>query len=262
MGDAWADARELMQAACGVVLAEDQRYLLEARLVPVARAHGLESAEACVAGARSSTRLAEAVVDALTTHETSFFRDASFWKVFETAVVPRLLESRRDRPLRVWSAACSTGQEAWTLAMLLEERWPELAARTEVVGTDVSHGSLERARAGLFTSLEVNRGIGAARLLRFFEQAPGGFRVKPRLRERVRWEHGNLLTSPAPVGCQLVLCRNVLIYFSPSDRQRVCRRLREAVDPDGFVGVGASELLDAPALGPGWYEAERLRRPR
>jgi chemotaxis protein methyltransferase CheR len=259
----WAAVQVFMRQRCGVVLADDQAYLLEARLGPVASELRFPSINelvlaACAPGASAS--LTDRMIHAMTTHETSFFRDRPFWKTLEEWALPAVLARvATGRPLRIWSAASSSGQEIYSVAMLLDELRPDLAASAELYATDISPPSLEQGRAGRYSLLEVNRGLGAARLTRHFEQDGASYRVKGRLRERVRWSICNLLGGdPPPPPCDLVLCRNVLIYFDEGDRARALRRLTSGTAPDGLVAVGAAELLPAAPLHPGWYSARQL----
>ena len=251
--------RAFMRTRCGVLLAEEQHYLLDARLGPLARDFSFPTVEAFVASAcapSSDEKLRRAVVAAMTTHETMFFRDQPFWKLLEARIVPALRATGR-RSLRVWSAACSTGQEPYSLAILLAQLWPEGAAGTQIIATDVSEIALERAKEGLFSQLEVKRGLDPATLARSFEVRPAGWRIKESLRKRIEWRVDNLLSpKPGPKECDLVLCRNVLIYFDENDRQQVQRRLRASVAPAGYLGFGGAEIsTQGESLGAGWYRA-------
>lgn len=263
-GDAWTTVRAFMQRQCGVSLSEEQRYLLDARLGLVAREEGFSSVDALVAAGCAPLapwKLCQAIIEALTTHETFFFRDAGFWQFFEKTVLPKATtDSRGERPIRIWSAACSTGQEPYTIAMLIAEQRPELLDRLQIWATDVAEASVEKARRGVYSSLEVNRGLGAHRLVRFFEPCPGGFRIKEHLRRPIIWSQHNLLgAKPDPTDCDVVLCRNVLIYFNDLDRSSVVQRLARAATPGGLVGVGCTEFLPGASLAPGWYPAPAVR---
>ena len=256
----WSAVQTFMQRTCGVVLRNDQAYLLESRLTGAAKTHGFPGIAEYVAATCSgpaSTPQAKSLIDAMTTHETMFYRDAAFWQSFESLILPNLLQRARDglRP-RIWSAACSTGQEPYSLAMLLEERAPDVAARVEIVATDVAELSVARARNGIFTPLEVNRNVNAARLMKHFQQAPGGFKVRDELRNRIQFQVHNLLgANPDPSGCDVVLCRNVLIYFGDTDRAGTLRRLLAACTIGGYVGLGSTETWrDVKSLAPGWYQ--------
>jgi chemotaxis protein methyltransferase CheR len=256
----WPLVVEFMRRRCGLVLRDGQEYLLASRLTPVARRLGYPSLSRFVAEATSREADHETVqhfVDAMTTHETSFFRDPVFWATFTREIVPELRAAVRARgSATVWSAACSTGQEPYTVAMLLEELEPAVAAQVRIHATDVSALVVERARQGSFSVLETGRGLHARRLVQHFDADRAGFRIKARLRERVSFAQHNLLgAAPPPLRCDVALCRNVLIYFGAADRAIAIDRLREAVLPHGFVGVGATELLPGQALSPGWYAA-------
>ncbi len=253
----WRDVQRFMLRAAGVVLADDQIYLLESRLASPAREHGFARIADFVRAAcasPSSVPVAAALIDAMTTHETLFFRDPTFWTNLEQLVLPRLVAAAKTGRVKIWSAACSTGQEPYSLAMLIAERAPELADRVDIVATDVSELAVRRASAGVFSALETNRGLSAVRLVRHFEQAPGGFRVREALRRRITWSTHNLLGArPDPTACALVLCRNVLIYFGDTDRASVLQRLSRATMAGGVLGVGATETLKEPALAPGLH---------
>lgn len=248
-----------METTCGVIMGEDQSYLLEARLGPVARRFNYSHITEYVSAAcRSTTELSSpatvALIDAMTTHETFFFRDPNFWSVMEQQVIPRALKARGGSGLKIWSAACSTGQEAYSVAMLLEEKFPAIAATTEIIASDVSPLAVNHALEGTYSTLEVNRGLGAQRLVRHFERGAVGFRVKDHLRRRIRWTTENLLAPRAgPRGCDIVLCRNVLIYFNERDRASVVSKLIGALAPTGALGIGSTETLRGSPLSPGWY---------
>ncbi len=254
----WARLRAFVKNACGVVFTDDQEYLLEARLGPVAS----DNKYSCVAdlvGAIGTmppdSVIVRAVIDAMTTHETLFFRDAGYWRTLDEEILPKLSAQLNRRRMRIWSAACSNGQEPYSIAMLLEEHWPDLARNTEIIATDVSAPAVERARGGFYNNHEVNRGLASSRLLRHFQQEPGGFRVKQLLRDRIQWSVHNLLSHwPDPYDCDIVMCRNVLIYFSDTDRSTVLHRIEAAARPGGMIGLGCTETSPRKQLVPGWYE--------
>ncbi len=252
---AFRQVQDLMRNRCGVVIADDQDYLLDSRLMPVARQLGAFSVNEVVHRAvelgDDDARLA--VIDAMTTHETFFFRDATFWSVFEQQVLSPLLKKRDV--VDIWSGACSTGQEPYSIAMLVRERWPEDAHRVRIVATDVSPLSVQRARLGMFSTLEVNRGLGARRLARFFDTAPGGFAIHPEIAASIDWRAQNVVEDRPPGGpFDVILCRNVLIYFDRQDKERATTKLTNALKPEGFIGLGSSELMTAPSLAGGWYQ--------
>lgn len=250
----WDRVRAFMLDRCGVALEPDQRYLLEPRLGPVARRHGFASLAEFVAHAvapDAPESVASDVVEALTTHETSFFRDQNWWSHLRGVVLPSL--SAVQGEVRVWCAACSTGQEVYSLLIALADGWPGLLSRTRLIATDVSTRSVERAREGVYSAAETSRGLDERNLLHF--RARGADRqVSAALREHVTWGTHNLLAPQVPVvGCHLILCRNVLIYFSDATRREVIQRMTRALRPDGRLGVGSTELLQLRQEGAGWY---------
>jgi chemotaxis protein methyltransferase CheR len=259
----WPAIKQYMVRHCGVVLADAQSYLLEPRLAPVAKQYGMTLVDFVNAAAVSAPQstLGMALIDAMTTHETMFFRDPPFWKALHDVVLPRLVEGN-SRPLRIWSAACSTGQEAYSLAMLIDESFSAACADLMIQATDVSVPAVERGRAGVYSTLEVNRGLGAVRLQRHFEQASGGFVVNEGLRKRVTWSTHNLLGAGLdPTQCDMVLCRNVLIYFGDTDRELVIKRLFAATRSGGVIGVGTTEsLLGRQPVAPGLYMNGSIQR--
>lgn len=254
----WTALRSFMSERCGVQLADEQRYLMHARLSDVAKTLRFASVDdyvlaACRPGANDG--VTAPLIDAMTTHETSFFRDGVFWKALADTVLPRVVAS--GLPLRIWSAACSTGQEPYSLAMLIHERFPALVERTTIVATDISEGSLATARAGSYSVFEVNRGVIAPRLVRFFERDGVNFRAKAPLRNMISWSTHNLVTQPPP-GTQfdLVLVRNVLIYFNETTRTQVLTKIRQSMRSGGCFAIGTSELINpswGASLAQGWY---------
>lgn len=253
----WDAVRKYMLRHCGVVLSDEQRYLLDPRLAPVAKDHRFATIAELVAAASNAlptAPLGMALIEAMTTHETMFFRDPPFWRMLEKQVLPQLFAENRGG-LKIWCAACSTGQEVYSMAMLLEEAFPQHVDKTTIYADDVSTISVDKARAGIYSTMEVNRGLGAVRLQRHFEQAPRGFQVKPKLRTRIVWATSNLLGGASSCfGADLVLCRNVLIYFSDLDRAAVISRLFQTARAGGVVGVGSTESIrDMQPLAPGLY---------
>jgi chemotaxis protein methyltransferase CheR len=256
----WVAVQQFMLRSCGVELREDQSYLMEPRLAAAAKAHGFPNVNDYVVATcfgAATTPGAKSLIDAMTTHETMFYRDPAFWSALESLVLPRLVETVRSvGRARIWSGACSTGQEPYSLTMLLEEKAPDIADRVEIIATDVAEPSVDRARKGVFTPLEVNRNVNVMRLMKHFDQAPGGFRIKDALRKRVTFETHNLLgANRDPSNCDLVLCRNVLIYFGDTDRSAVLRRLNAAAKPNGFIALGSTETWrEGKLIAPGWYQ--------
>jgi len=245
--------QQFMMRHTGNVLRDDQAYLMESRLQRATKTLGYNTVGELVAAACvpfAPVKLAGAIVEALTTHETSFFRDIAFWRTLQNDVLSKLVErARNGRRIRIWCAACSTGQEPYSLAILLREMAPLQAPNFEIIATDIAEPTLEHARSGFYSSLEVNRGLDIKRLSTNFVQATGGFRVKEEISRTISWKIHNLLgTNSEPPNCDLVLCRNVLIYFNETDRAAAIKRLISAANPGGYVGLGSTESTREPGL--------------
>jgi chemotaxis protein methyltransferase CheR len=237
----------VFETRTGQELAEGRRWKIGAALTPLlARfsASGLDELAVRISGGREPA-LADAVVMALLNHETFFFRDNAAFQQFATHGLDRLRLARSaSRRLRLWSAGCSTGQETYTLAMLIAER-PDLweGWTIDILGTDLSPLVIERARAGVYSQFEIQRGLPVGLMLRRFEQQGERWTVDDRLRAAVRFQTHNLL-DPAPAGTfDLVLCRNVLFYFAVATRRQVFERLADAIAPDGVLMLGAGETM-------------------
>jgi chemotaxis protein methyltransferase CheR len=258
----------LVKSRSGLLLTPDKGYMLETRLVPLLRREGLPNLDALALRLRapSAEALAEAVTEALTTNESSFFRDGKPFEHLRRAL-PALARARpAGPPLRIWSAACSTGQEAYSIAMILAELAPALGGRrAEILGTDIAQEVLARAREGCFTQFEVQRGLPVQLLVRHFTQEEGRWRIAPALRAMVRFERRNLLSDLRPLGSfDVIFCRNVLIYFEPPTKARVMAALADQLAPDGVLYLGGAEtvlgLTDRLVAVPG--ERGAYERPR
>lgn len=243
--DSFTFIAALVKSRSGLVLTPDKGYMLETRLGPLLKRDGFASLDALAARLRDprAASLAEAVTEALTTNESSFFRDG---KPFEhlRKVLPTLARARpAGSTLRIWSAACSTGQEAYSIAMLLEEVSLE-GRRSEIIGTDIAEGVVQRARDGYFSQFEVQRGLPARLLVKHFRQEEGRWRVSPELRGMVRFERGNLLGELRGFGrFDVIFCRNVLIYFDAPTKSRVLNALAAQLLPDGVLYLGGAETV-------------------
>jgi chemotaxis protein methyltransferase CheR len=237
--------RGLVRERSAIVLEPGKEYLVQARLLPVAREQGLEDISALVARLkRGEPALTTQVVEAMTTNETSFFRDVHPFDALRSDVLPALLESRRtQRTLRIWSAAASTGQEAYSIAIVLREHFPELAGwNISILGTDLSQDVLERAREGRYAQIEVNRGLPAPMLVRYFDRAGPAWKVKPELRTLCEFKTLNLMAPwSALPRMDIVFLRNVLIYFDVDTKRAVLTKVRNALAPDGYLFLGAAE---------------------
>jgi chemotaxis protein methyltransferase CheR len=239
---------QLLQRTSGLALGPGREYLVESRLTPVAVRFGVPDVAALVARVRATheRELVRAVCEAMATHESSFFRDDTPFTLLRESIVPELLSSRRaSRRLRVWCAAASTGQEPYSVAMLLDGMGLAVAGwSVEIVATDFSGAALERARQGVFSDFEVQRGLSPELLGRCFVREGTGWRINDTLRRAVSFRELNLLTPFGSLGTfDLVLCRNVLIYFDVPTKQDVLDRLAATLAPDGYLLLGAAETV-------------------
>lgn len=240
----FAYVQELMRRDAANTLDDGKEYLVLARLGPLAADQGHASvAELLNAVRGGDRRLRDEVVDAMTINETSFFRDAHVFGALRSQILPELLASTPR--LRIWSAAAATGQEPYSLAMMMADDLPQ-AAPPSILATDLSRRSLRRAEVGSYTQLEVNRGLPARSLVRHFTQIGREWRISPKLRERVACHRLNLAAPLGQIPQQdLILLRNVLIYFDHATRRRVFTQVVQRLRPGGYLVLGSSEMLPA-----------------
>lgn len=236
----------LVRARSGLVLGPDKRYLVQTRLAGLLRREGLADLAALAERLNrpAGTELAREVVEAMTTNESMFFRDEKPFEHVRRHALPLLHQARpRGQALRIWSAAASSGQEAYSLAMLVAESRASLADRpVQILATDIAREPLVRAREGLYTQFEVQRGLPAPLLAKYFRKEGAGWRIDAGLKATVNFREWNLLADPAPLGrFDVVFCRNVLIYFDPPTKIRVLEAIARLVAPDGYVYLGAAE---------------------
>lgn len=225
-----------------------KQYLVESRIMPIVRRERLSGLDELVQilERRQSPKLAKDVVEAMTINETYFFRDKTPFDQFRNTLLPALIAARRkERRLRIWSAAASTGQEAYSLAMILEENAAKMPGwKIEILGTDLSDQVLEKARRGIYTQFEVQRGLPTPMLLRNFTQIGESWQISETMRNKVTFRQMNLLSDFNALGTfDLVLCRNVLIYFDTNRKTDILTRMTRILAPDGFLMLGASESL-------------------
>ncbi len=232
----------------GLVLGSDKTYLIESRLTPVARKHKLAGLDALANALRQGRdpALLRDFTDALMTNESFFFRDGKPFEQFRQVVLPRLLASRaQQRHCRIWSAACSTGQEPYTLAMILKEEAAKLGGwKFEIVGTDISQDALSRARDGIYTQFEVQRGLPIQLLVKYFKQDGDKWQIAPDLRAMVQYREFNLLEDLGVLGrFDVVFCRNVLIYFDQTTKSSILERISRILFNDGLLYLGGAETV-------------------
>lgn len=238
----------LLRDRSGLALPRDKEYLLESRLGPVARKHGLDSIDALFLGLRGPKKSAiEAdIVEAMTTNESFFFRDAAIFQVFRTVLLPNLLSARAaSKRLRIWFAACSSGQEPYSITMILEEEKAKLAGWTvDMVATDISTEMIQRARDGLYTHFEAQRGLPIQMLAKYFTKEDQGWRIKQPLRDRIKFQNFNLLDGFGALGnFDIIFCRNVLIYFALGTKRDILDRMARQLASDGALFLGGAETV-------------------
>ena len=236
--------RDLVHRDAAIVIEKGKEYLVETRLAPVAMREGLASVNALVDVIRivgaSNPALSSSVIDALTTNETLFFRDLNPFEALREHIIPRFRVANPNLPLSIWSAASSSGQEAYSMAMLMNENFPGMPFK--ILGTDISTNIVKRAMAGRYDQLEVNRGLPAKLLIKYFRQDTGGWQIDDRVRRQVEFRTMNLAANwPTLPRFHVVFLRNVMIYFDLETRRRILKRVRDVLLPGGYLALGSSE---------------------
>jgi len=237
---------DLVHRRAAILIEAGKEYLVDARLAPIARAHGLPSVDALVAKLRADEKgpLSHEVIEAMTTNETSFFRDIHPFEALRNTVLPALIKARAaTRSIRIWCAASSTGQEPYSIAMTIREHFPELATwNVQIIATDINATVLARARTGVFRQLEVNRGLPASLLVKHFEKNGADWQIKANIRQMITFQELNLLERwPLFTQQDVVFMRNVLIYFDMATKRELLRRVRESLRDDGYLFLGGAE---------------------
>lgn len=238
--------RKLVRQRSGIVLEEEKAYLIETRLTALARREGLDSVEDLLARFRAhpGNGLQDKVVESLTTNETSFFRDLQPFEALRQAVLPELLQRRdKDRKLYIWCGAASSGQEPYSLAILLREQFPSLASwNLHILATDLSAEILDRARRGVYSQVEVNRGLSAQLLVKYFDRRGMEWQLKEDIRRMIEFRQLNLIEPwPAMPSPDIVMLRNVLIYFDVDTKKAILGKVRRLLRPDGYLFLGGAE---------------------
>jgi chemotaxis protein methyltransferase CheR len=245
---AYSEFCNYLQRVSGIVIGEDKKYLVESRIVPIVRREKLSGLGQLLNLLESGRhpRLEQDVIHAMTINETYFFRDKAPFDVIADGILPKLHESLpATDPIRIWSAACSTGQEPHSLSMLLDERQHKFKGRRfDIIGTDVSETVLSKAKQGIYSDFEVERGLAPDRIKKHFTRSGTGWKLNQALIERTHFRSLNLLADYTPLGSfDLIMCRNVLIYFNATQKADVLKRLTRCLRPGGFLMVGASESV-------------------
>jgi chemotaxis protein methyltransferase CheR len=232
----------------GLQLTADKSYLLESRLMPVARRFGAKSLDEFIAAVRkqNDAERLKAITEAMTTNETLFFRDTKPFEQFKRMVLPNLLQARASqRAVRIWCAASSSGQEPYSLAMVIKEEGARLAGwRFEIIATDISQEMIDRSRAGLYSQFEVQRGLPIQLLMKYFKQIDDRWQLEESIRSMVQFRLFNLLEDPRGLGnFDVVFCRNVLIYFDQPTKAQVLERIVKLLPADGVLFLGGAETV-------------------
>lgn len=240
--------RLLLKQRSGLSLGADKRYLVDSRLGMLCRRRSIGTIGSLVQALRQGQdpALEAAVVEAMTTNETLFFRDTTPFDLFRNVLLPeKITDNAASRVLRIWCAAVSTGQEAYSLAMIIDDLAPSLVGWTvEILGTDISEEVLAKARRGIYSQFEVQRGLPVRMLLRHFSQVGENWQISERIRGMVDLRPHNLLESSAGFGqFDIIFCRNVLIYFDVETKAKVMAELARRLAPDGAFVLGAAETV-------------------
>jgi chemotaxis protein methyltransferase CheR len=241
---------DLVGELCGIVLDGSKGYLVESRLGGLAESHGCKNfTEFCRMARNGDRTLKNRIVDAITTQETMFFRDSSPFDVLQHKVVPELIDAKAGsmfaKRIRIWSAACSTGQEVYSIAMTLCELISDIINwDVKILGTDISDAAIQQASRGLYAKHEIQRGMKPGFIQKYFIEEKGGWRIKDELRFISSFQKRNLLEPLADLGLfDVVFCRNVAIYFNAATKRDLFHRLTSQMTPDGYLFVGSSESL-------------------
>ena len=238
----------ILKQRSGLVLAPEKAYLLESRLMPVARKFGFAGLPELIVTVRKERpeELLRDITEAMTTNELLFFRDMKPFDQFRNLVIPKLVEARQStRKIRIWSAASSSGQEPYSIAIILMELQSLIGGwDIEIIATDISVEMLNRARSGLYTQFEVQRGLPIATLVKYFKQVGEKWRLDAAVRSMVKFKEFNLLDDPASLGrFDIVFCRNVLIYFDQQTKSEVLARIAKSMPNDGVLYLGGAETV-------------------
>lgn len=239
---------EVLKQRSGLTLTEDKGYLLESRLTPILRKRDFKTLGDLVAAVKKANdeSLLVEVTEVMTTNESFFFRDTRPFDQFKDELLPTLMQNRgSSKTIRIWSAACSNGQEPYSLAMILREQAEKLVGwRIEIIATDLATGVLAKARAGIYSQFEVQRGLPIKFLVKYFKETGQGWEIDSSIRAMVQFKEFNLLDSMVSLGnFDLVFCRNVLIYFDQATKTDVLERICRQMSGDGYLCLGGAETV-------------------
>lgn len=238
--------RRIVETESAIVLDQSKNYLIESRLIPIVRGAGLKTIAELVARLRleAERELRRKVVEAMTTNETSFFRDSEPFEALKEEILPPLIAARRaKKELRIWCAASSTGQEPYTLSMVLRESFPELSTwKVDFIATDINLDVLARASSGRYNSVEIKRGLPIEYLQKYFVSVGNEWEIRKDIRDMVKFQQLNLIQAWPNLGMfDLVFIRNVLIYFNLEKKREILGKIRRILQPDGYMFLGTAE---------------------
>ncbi|MCK0106226.1 protein-glutamate O-methyltransferase CheR [Marinobacter sp. S0848L] len=246
----YEEFKTFLQDACGILLGDNKQYLVKSRLRKILEENGLTSLGELLEKLKRSGRmgLREVVIDAMTTNETLWFRDNHPFRILQDKLLPEFAERKSLQPLRIWSAACSTGQEPYSVSMVLDEfrqARPGKLRDVRITATDISKSVLEVARKGEYEMIAIGRGLSPERQKRYFKPSVnGGWQINDQIKRMVEFKELNLLERYMLGKFDIILCRNVLIYFSAESKKDILVRLHGALNPGGYLILGASESLN------------------
>lgn len=240
--------KDLLKTKSGLLLTQDKSYLIESRLNPIAKKWGFEGLDELTRVLRGVPQadLINDIVEAMTTNETSFFRDINPFEIFKNTVLPYFKEKQgHSKRMRVWCAASSSGQEPYSLAMLLKEEAHKMPGWTfDITATDISHEILAQAKEGVYTQFEVQRGLPITHLMKYFTQQGDKWALNPEIKNMINFKYFNLLDGMASMGqFDVIFCRNVLIYFDQPTKKDVMERFGKQMGEDGFLFLGGAETV-------------------
>ncbi len=238
--------RKLVLERSAIVLQPSKQYLIDARLSPIARDNGLRDVQELVDKVRTTNNrhLTQLIVEAMTTNETSFFRDLHPFDALKAEIIPEMILKRAaERKLTIWSNACSSGQEIYSISMLLKEHFPQLATwNVNLIASDLNTQILDKAKLGIFNQTEVNRGLPMPMLLKHFTKQGLNWQIKEDIRKMVSFRVINLIEPfPAMPKVDIVFLRNVLIYFDPETKSSILNKVKQVIQPDGYLFLGGAE---------------------
>lgn len=249
--DEFRQFSQFLEKNCGILLADHKQYLVQSRLGKIMQEIALTSLSELVARLErpGANQLKDKVIDAMTTNETLWFRDTHPYDILKNKLLPEMRDKKRGQRLRIWSAACSTGQEPYSMSIIIDEFKKDnpgvFTAGEEIVATDISTSALQQARAGEYEMLALGRGLDKSRMEKHFRSNPNGsWTVNPNLKSRIRFQSLNLLGQYGSLGqFDIIFCRNVLIYFSSDLKADILKKMHKQLNPGGYLLLGASESL-------------------